>query len=91
VKGEGKYATLKRTLKFESPSDTKDLWFRAAVAGKIEAMGGRRYRIDGIWTTEAGETGMEEPVIRTSAGKQELLIPVRLKNDKAEITLHYIW
>ena len=91
VKGEGKYATLKRTLKFEGPNDTKDLWFRAAVAGKIESMGGRRYRIDGIWTTEAGETGTEEPVIRTSAGKKELLIPVRLKNDKAEITLHYIW
>ena len=91
VKGAGKYPTLKRVLSFEGTADTSQLWYRAAATGKIESLGQRRYRIDGVWTMEIGGSGAEEPRIRESAGKQELLIPVRLKNGKAEITQHYVW
>ena len=90
VKGDGKYATLKRTLSFEGSADTSQLWYRAAVSARIEAVGNRRFQIDGIWTLEI-ENGADEPLIRTVSGKQELLIPVRLKNGKAQFTQHYIW
>ena len=90
VKGDGKYATLKRTLSFEGSADTSQLWYRAAVYARIEAVGNRRFQIDGIWTLEI-ENGADEPLIRTVSGKQELLIPVRLKNGKAQFTQHYIW
>ena len=95
-KGGGKYATLKRTLKFEGSGDSSQLWYRAAVANKIEPLGEHRYQVDGIWTMEIGTmeigtSGTEQPLIRTSSGKQELLLPIRLKNGKAEITQHYVW
>jgi cytochrome c553 len=90
VKGEGKYATLKRKLSFEGTAETSQLWYRAAVSNKIESLGKLRYRIDGIWTLEIDSTP-QEPLIRNSSGKQELLIPVRLKNGKAEFTSHYVW
>ncbi len=89
--GEGKYATLKRSLQFQGSSDTNQLWYRAATAQKLEELGEGRYRVDGSWTIQVTSTASEKPIVRESAGKRELLVPVRLKNSKAEINQHYIW
>ena len=91
VKGKEKYPLLKRSLKIEGTADSSQLWYRAAAVDKIESIGNGRYRIDGTWIMEVGRTGSDEPRIRSSAGKQELLIPVRLNNGQCEITLIYNW
>lgn len=90
-RGEGKYATLKRHLRFDGPGHVKPLWYRAAIADKIEAVSGRRFQIDGTWSMEITGTSLDKPLIRDAGDKKELLVPIRLKDGKAEFTLHYIW
>lgn len=90
IQGEGKNATLKRTLKFDGTASNQ-LWYRAAVADRIEASGDRRYLIDGNWTMEITGASLDKPVIREISGKKELLVPLKLKAGKAEFTQHYIW
>lgn len=83
--------TLNRTLRMEGKADTRRLWFRAVVADQLEKIGDHQYRVDNVWLMEARATGLESPRIRDSAGKKELLIPVRLQDGKSEINLRYIW
>lgn len=91
VKSEGRFPTLKRTLRIEGSGETPRLWFRPTTGAQIEPLGEGRYRVDKIWTIEARSNDAEKPVIRDSGGKKELLVPVRLESGRAEITLHYIW
>ncbi len=91
VKGTDKAVGLKRTLQFQGTGETSPLYYRAAVADKLEDAGAGQYRIDHVWTTEISATGPDKPSIRTSAGKKELLVPIRLKNGQATISQAYIW
>ncbi len=86
-----KYGTLKRTLRFEGASDTSQLWYRALTAKQIESTGEGRYRVDNVWSLNVNSTGSDAPIIRESAGQKELLIPIRIKNGKTEITVNYVW
>jgi hypothetical protein len=36
-------------------------------------------------------SGADKPMIRESAGKKELLVPIRLNNGKGEILQRYEW
>ncbi len=67
-----------------------NLWFRAAVADKIEPAGDKGwYRINGEWTMkiDAGAA----PQVRKSGGKVELLVPVRFQDGKARIVQEFVW
>ena len=90
-KSASKSASLQRTLKFAGTADTSQLWFRAAVAGSLEDVSKGRFRIDNVWTLEVEVSGQEKPIVRDSAGKKELLVPIRLQNAKAEVALNYVW
>ena len=86
-----KYGTLRRTLRIEGAAETRQLWYRALTSKQIESIGESRYRIDDVWTFEVNSPAAEAPIIRESGGQKELLVPVRLKNGKTEITLNYVW
>ncbi len=80
---------LKRTLSLTAADAEQNLWYRAALAGSIEEIGDRTYRIDGVWTIRL--TSAEKPAIRESNGKHDLLVPVKFANGKAEIVQQYEW
>ena len=86
-----KYGTLKRTLHIEGAADTSQLWYRALTSKQIESMGEGRYRVDDVWSFEINSPAAETPIIRESNGQKELLIPIRMKNGKTDITVDYIW
>ena len=65
------------------------LYFRAAVAKTIEPRGDGRYAIDGEWTLRVAAEGA--PIVRSSAGKAELLVPVKFEGGKARIVEEFAW
>jgi mono/diheme cytochrome c family protein len=79
--------TLKRefTLSAEKPVD--GLYFRAAVGGKIELVEGGWYKVDGLKVRITGA----EPIVRQSAGKAELLVPIRFVDGKAKFAQEFSW
>jgi hypothetical protein len=91
VKGSGQFPTLKRILTIEGSDESKQLWYRPAVAGKIDDQGDGNYRIDNVWTIQVRASGPDKPMVRESAGRKELLVPVRFESGKAEISQSYIW
>jgi mono/diheme cytochrome c family protein len=80
---------LRRTLALKAERPTETLWFRAAVADKIEPAGAGWYRINGEWRMHLQSAG--SPQIRQSAGKQELLVPVRFHDGRARIIQEFVW
>ncbi len=85
----GKDVSLQRTLKLTSQAAPANLFFRAAVGNKIEPLAGQWFRVDGVWKLRI--TVGSKPLLRQSAGRTELLVPVSLTNGKAEITEHFMW
>lgn len=83
-----KEPTLRRTLKLSATKPLDNLYFRAAVGAKIEALGEGWYRIDG-WKMKLD--GGAPAKIRSAGGKSELLVPVRFTNNKAEIVQEFAW
>jgi hypothetical protein len=73
-------------LQLTATKQIANLYFRAAVGTKIEALGDGWYRIDGTWKLK-----VDDGVIRQSAGKTELLVPVRFTDDKAQIVQEFVW
>jgi cytochrome c2 len=84
----GKEQALKRTLTLTATRAPADLYFRAAVGNKIEALGQGWYRIDG-WRMRLD--GAVAPLIRQSAGKAELLVPLRFNDGKAQVVQEFVW
>ncbi len=83
----GKDVSIQRTLLLTASKPGDNLYFRAAVGNKIEALKDGWYRIDGWKLKLEGGT----PQIRESAGKKELLVPVRFKDGKAQIVQEFTW
>jgi mono/diheme cytochrome c family protein len=93
LKVEGQpFANLRRTLTFAG-SSAEPLYYRAAVASKIEKVADGEYKLDGFWTMKlGGGTGNgSEATLRQSGGKWELLIPVNLSGGNAVLTQDYVW
>lgn len=84
---EGKTPNLKRTLTLESAKPVEQLYFRAATGTKIAAGADGWYTIDG-WKLKVETPGAS---IRTVNGKAELIIPVILKDGKAQVVVTYSW
>jgi hypothetical protein len=66
-----------------------NLYYRAAVADKIEALGDGWYRINNDWKMRI--EGDAAPRIRPANGKMELLAPMRFENGKSRIVQEYAW
>jgi hypothetical protein len=82
--------SIRRTLTLTAEQPVDHLWFRAAVADKIEPASEKGvYRINGEWTMKIDSVAA--PRIRKSGGKTELLVPVRFQNGKASIVQEFVW
>jgi mono/diheme cytochrome c family protein len=82
--------SLRRTLTLSAEKPVDNLWFRAAVADKIEPADKKgTYRINGEWTLKLECAA--EPKIRKSGGKMELLAPARFQDGKARIVQEFVW
>jgi len=81
--------SLRRTLKLTATGAADNLYFRAAVGTKIEALGDGWYRVDGAYKVKLDSAAA--PLLRQSAGKTELLVPVRFADGKAQIVQEFVW
>jgi mono/diheme cytochrome c family protein len=80
---------IRRKLTITAKQAPANLWFRAAVGNKIEAAKNGWYVINNEWRMRLEATA--QPVIRSSAGQQELLVPVRFDNNRAAISQEFVW
>jgi mono/diheme cytochrome c family protein len=65
------------------------LFFRAAAGTRIEPLGDGWYRINGEWRMRIQSDA--RPVVRTSGGQTELLVPIPLHDGKTRIVQEYQW
>lgn len=86
VPGHGDTA-VERRLTVQAVKPVESLWFRAA-AGKIEKLPTGEFLVNEVYRIQL-QGG--EPVLRESSGKQELLLPVNLKNGTAKIVQRIEW
>jgi hypothetical protein len=77
--------TFVRTMAIVSPKEQEGLYYRAAVGSKIGPLKDDWYSVDGWKLKLTGGT----PVIRTIAGKSELIVPIR--NGTTKLVQEYSW
>ena len=87
-KSEGEIFTLTRTVRFAADKPVSDLHFLVATGNKIEAGEQGWYTVNDNLRIHIDAA--EEPIIRESKGRKELLLPVKLQ-DKAKVELEYEW
>lgn len=80
---------VRRQLKLTAAAPVKDLYFRAAVANKIEPAGDGWFTINGEWRMRL--IGNAIPIIRQASGQKELLVPVQFEKGRAEIRQEFAW
>jgi mono/diheme cytochrome c family protein len=85
----GKDPSVRRTLRLTASGPADNLFFRAAVGAKVEALGDGWYRVDGTYKVKVESAGA--PVLRQSGGKTELLVPVRFAGGKAQVVQEIVW
>jgi mono/diheme cytochrome c family protein len=85
----GEVASIRRTIDLISDQPVRDLYFRAAVGKKIVATGDGWYQVDGEWKLRISTDST--PILRESAGKTELIVPVKLEAGKGRIVEEYVW
>jgi cytochrome c2 len=84
---KGSEPSLRRELKLSGPQAIENLYFRAAVAAKIEQLGEGWFRIDGWKMKLEGGT----PQVRQANGKTELLLPIRFEHGEVRIVQEFVW
>ncbi len=82
-----KEPTMRRTFKLSDSKPRPSLYYRAAVADRIEALDDGWFRVDG-WRMKIEGA---KATIRKSGDKMELLVPVEWKAGKAEFVQEYSW
>jgi mono/diheme cytochrome c family protein len=85
----GESPTIRRTLELSADKPPRDLYFRAAVGKKIEALEDGWYGIDGEWKLRI--SAESKPFVRDSAGKSELILPVMLDGGNSRIVEEFMW
>ena len=88
IKADDKFVGLQRTLTV-SGTNAGLLYYRAALAGKIEKLSDSEFRIDGFWTMTL--SGGEAPALRQAGNQWELLVPLKLAGGKATLKQSYVW
>ena len=87
---EDRYLT--RYLVLRAGQEHAPLWCRLAAGAEIRRLSGGYYAIDNrTYYVEIHETSDEEPILRTTAYGQELLVPVRFEGSEARLTYSIIW
>ncbi|MBO0698964.1 MAG: c-type cytochrome [Zavarzinella sp.] len=79
--------TLRRAFVLTSDKPLDGLSFRAVTGSKIEAAGDGWFKVDGYKVRIEGA----EPVVRQSAGKSELIVPIRFADGKAKFVQEIAW
>jgi len=87
-KTEKDQPTLKRTLTIEASQAVESYFARLAV-GTIEAGSEGSFKVGKDLVIKV--TGDAKAAIRTVAGKQELVVPVKFSGGKAVIVTEYVW
>jgi len=90
---------FRRTLTLHGSKTSANLWFRAAIADKVTELGNDTYLVDDsmrivlLSPSEKGPRAVSDrkPVLRSSEGKFELLVPVIFASGRAEITEEISW
>ena len=85
----GDVPTLRRTIELSADQPAEGLYFRAATGKKIESRGDGWFEVDGEW--KLGLSAHSKPIVRESAGKVELIVPVKFGGGKARIVEEYAW
>lgn len=87
-KSDGEIVTLVRSVSFTAEKPVEQLHFLAATGNKIEAGKQGWFTVNDNLRIHIDSA--DSPIIRDSKGRQELLVPVKLK-EKAKIGLEYEW
>ena len=85
----GKDVGLTRTFTISGEGDAGKLHLRAAIGKTIVAQGEGVFLVDGSMRIKL--TGTGPAVVRSSAGKMELIAPIVPTNNRATIILEYHW
>jgi hypothetical protein len=88
AKGRGG-PTIRRELTLTAAKPVDNLWFRAAVANRIEPLGKGWFKIDGEWKMHIESAA--RPRVRQSGGKAELVVPVRFDGGRARLVQTFAW
>ncbi|MFO1044568.1 MAG: c-type cytochrome [Planctomycetaceae bacterium] len=88
TKAGEKFASLERTLTITGTT-ADPIYYRAALAGKIEKVSDTEFRIDGFLTIKL--TGAEGVIVRQAGNQTELLVPVKLVGGKLVFKQSYVW
>jgi hypothetical protein len=83
------HPSLTRSFVLSAPGSQQNLYFRAASAGKIEQTADGVFTVDGDWTLKVQSPG--KPIVRTIAGRTELLVPVVFDGKQAKFSVEYVW
>jgi hypothetical protein len=83
-------AFFRRTLTLRSGKPIPNLWFRA-WAGKVEASADGSFLADGKVKLRFTGNGTGKPVVRSNAGRTELLVPVTSTDQSVRIVEEIIW
>jgi mono/diheme cytochrome c family protein len=88
----GEVPTIRRTidLSTERPHNGLAIFaFRAATGKKIVPLGQDWFEVDGEWKVRL--TADSKAFVRESAGKDELILPIKVGGRKARIVEEYAW
>ncbi len=83
----GEAPALHRTLKFTGATPD-GLHLRVAV-GKFSPLGGNTWRLDNALTVRVGSPA--SAMLRGAGEQQELLVPIRAQDGKAQLEIEYVW
>jgi hypothetical protein len=83
------YGSIVRTLSLSADAPVANLWFRAAVGQTIAPQKEGWFLVDGEWKVRV--TGAGKPVVRTSGGKAELVVPIEFQGNEAKVHEHFEW
>jgi len=84
-------SSFRRTLRLRgTKKSATGLWFRAASANRIDALGNRWYRVNGGLKIRI-ETNTGRPVVRTAGQRKELLVPIQFHNGRAFVQERFVW
>ncbi|MEE8467369.1 MAG: hypothetical protein V3T22_02880, partial [Planctomycetota bacterium] len=89
VESDGR-ATFVRTIEVTAEVPVTDLWFRAAQALEVRAVGDH-WMVGEDLSIRIRATPASDPRLREADGLRELLVPVRLEAGSARLVVEYEW
>ena len=88
---DGEFTPVRRVFLLTSYKPVENLFYRAAVAAKIESLPAGWFDIDGNWRIRLIGLHGQQPLVRQIGDKMELLVPIRCENGTMEFAQEYAW